>query len=406
MSTTRNLRRPTSSALGHGLILGCLAGILWTARAATPEKFIWSNPNLGAALTQLPAPWQIETHSENSVVLIKQYEGDQLKLTERMTFQVSRDTSANLDDAIEKLRAEGYCLVRLRRVGNAEVSAPFWLLSGPADPETACWLGLLLHAGKVYSLMLQYSPLDLAATTDFDQVLEGFRLSPDPREEGWAAYTRGDYPGAERAFRKIIGVDRGDANARYGLGLSELALGDTDAAISDLQRAESPLRGAEDVRRALGRAEFQRGHLARAVALWVQVLGDEPGWEGEVGPWIDQAVHVAGTRTSSIRSTAETTGLSRHLTLVVGSFLANLRRGDTFRFYALQADFQHTRDDLIADCLAGAGSAFDLAVLHASCAWDRGIRQGMSGSHDNDEMQINEAQYLLARPFQDLRLQP
>ena len=406
MTTIWNLRPLPSPALGRGLTLCCLAGLLWTASAAAAEKFFWSNPNLGAGLTQLPAPWKIETRSENSVVLVKQYEGDQLKLTERMTFQVSRDTSANLDDAIEKMRAEGYSLVRLRRVGNAEVSAPFWLLSGPADPETACWLGLLLHAGKVYSLMLQYSPLDPAATADFDQVLEGFRLSPDPREAGWAAYTRGDYPAAAQAFRQIIGVDRGDANARYGLGLAELALGDPDAAAADLQRAESPLRGAEDVRRALGRAEFERGHLARAVALWVQVLGDEPGWEGEVGPWIDHAVQVAGTRTSSLRATAETTELARHLALVAESFLAHLRGGDTWTFFQLQADFQRTRDGLLAACLDGRGSAFDLAVLHASCAWDRGIHQGMSGSHDGDEMQINEAQYLLARPFQDLRLQP
>ena len=406
MKTTWNRRRPTSPALVRRLTLWCLAGVLWTASAAAPEKFFWSNPTLGAGLTRLPVLWKIETRSENSVVLVKQYEGDQLKFTERMTFQVSRDTSANLDDAIEKLRAEGYCLVRLRRVGNAEVSVPFWLLSGPADPETACWLGLLLHAGKVYSLMLQSSPLDPDATTDFDQVLEGFRLSPDPREEGWAAYTRGDYPGAERAFRQIIGVDRGDANARYGLGLAELALGDPAAAITDLQRAESQLRGAEDVRRALGRAEFERGHLARAVALWVQVLGEEPGWENEVGPWIDQAVQVAGTRTSRLRSTAETTALARHLALVAESFLAHLRSGDTWAFFQLQADFQRTRDGLLAACLDGQGSAFDLAVLHASCAWDRGIRQGMSGSHDSDEMQINEAQYLLARPFQDLRLQP
>jgi tetratricopeptide (TPR) repeat protein len=387
------------------LALTCAALLVaYRVHAETLDGYVWETPNLGVGLATLPLTWKIDAaaNKSQSVTFTKHFEGGGIKVDEHITLQVTRDTSSSLDQAIKTLQDDGYDLVDQGRVGIMK-TVPFWLMTIPVmNPEESAWLAIILHGGKAYSLCLQCTQLDSNAQEEFHQVVEGFRLIPNPREKAWSGYSAGDYKNAKVAFRKILKVNAEDADAIYGLGLTELALHDVKPAIADLGKAASALKGEEDVRRALGRAEFEGGHIARAVTMWVQVIRENPAWEQALRPYTLQALKAATNQPRNMHPSNATKDLSTHLAVVAKTFLARLSYGDELTLVGLQDEFRQNEEDLIDSCLAGNGTVSDLKILCTTPDLEKGIRQGIAGVHDDDDDDTYEAQYTIAEEIQKI----
>lgn len=247
-----------------------------------------------ALIQATPAGWKVEDTSKCRATLRKTFERNGYWYQEWISIQAAKDDYSSLQTTLEELyRLDGFRLIDRERLTFGETAAPFWIMYRTLGEGESVWLALVLHMGLTYSVEMRASALDLGAVAEYGEVLSAFKFAPDDREQAWAALIAGDAPLAERKFSSLLGRDGADANARYGYGLARLAQRDAKGAEEAIERARPQIGVAEDVRRALGRAALERGEVNRAVALWIGVIRDHPGWEEELGPWIQAAIERA-----------------------------------------------------------------------------------------------------------------
>lgn len=358
----------------------------------------WRSTENRAEILSLPTGWKVETSTDRTLRLTRTLTTAGLEIQERITVQVARDTYGSVEAAVRDLRGEGYFLVDRARLAIDSLGVPFWFMNRAADVEESAWCALLLRAGRVYIIDLRASPLDPQALSDFGLLIENFRLLPDPREVAWNAFRAGDRAQAEHEFREILSSEHDDINARYGLGLAYLADGRADDAVRELERVAPELGLTEDVRRALGRAELDRGRTSRGVSLLVQVLRDDPGWDSDVRPSI-----LAGIRSLSIAQSSPRTS-NQALTATAIEFLSRLTHGDDVVLQSLRSDFGNEFEHALDTCLAKTCDAGVLAQLLAAVDLEQGMVMGLSARGSGDDERLEAAQAKIADGFKAMTL--
>lgn len=255
-----------------------------------------------AAMQAIPRSWSVDSSTACRAILKKRFESNGYWHDEWISIQAATDNYDHLQDTLDDLfNRYGFRLVDRERLDFAEMSAPFWVMYKSGQDDEAIWLALVLHRGLTYSVEMRASALDVGALTEFGQILVGFDFLPDDREDGWTALSIGDAARAERKFSALVNRDQADANARYGYGLALLAQGNARGAAAAIEQARPQLGVLEDARRALGLAALERGQINRAVALWIQVMRDNPSQEKELRPWILAAILHAPLQASAPR---------------------------------------------------------------------------------------------------------
>lgn len=255
-----------------------------------------------AVLRTTPAAWKVESTSKCRVILKKRFERNGYWYDEWISVQAAADNYDILQTTLNNLyRVDGFRLVDQQRLGFAGTAAPFWVMYRTGGEGESIWLALVLHMGLTYSVQMRATVLDLSAVTEYGEVLSAFAFKPDEREQAWTALIVGDPAQAERKFSSLLRRDSADANARYGYGLARLAQRDAKGAEEAIERARPQLGVSEDARRALGRAALERGAVPRAVALWIGVIRDHPGWDRELRPWIGASIARAPAGASQQR---------------------------------------------------------------------------------------------------------
>jgi hypothetical protein len=358
----------------------------------------WRSTENQAEILALPAGWKVESSTDQTLRLTKTLTTAGLEIQERITVQVARDTYGSIEAAVHDLRGEGFFLVDRARLAIDSLGVPFWFMSRAADAEESAWCALLLRAGRVYVIDLRASPLDPQALSDFGLLIENFRLLPDPREVAWNALGAGDGAQAEHGFREILSSQHDDINARYGLGLAYLAEGRADDAVHELERVAPSLGLTEDVRRALGRAELNRGRTSRGVSLLVQVLRDDPAWDRDVRPSI-----LAGIRSLSTAHPPPQTS-NQVLTAIAIEFLSRLTHGDDVVLQSLRSDFGNEFEHALNTCLAKTCDAGLLAQLLAAVDLEQGMVMGLSARESGDDERLEAAQARFADGFKAMTL--
>lgn len=383
----------------HLLIAILVAGLATsgTVSAQSPDHG-WRSAENHAEILALPAGWKIEASTDQTLRLVKTFTSEGLEMQEHITVLVARDTYGSVEAAISDLRGEGFFLVDRERLAIDSLGVPFWFMSRAADPEEAAWCALLLRAGRVYIIDLRASPLDPEALSDFENLIENFRLLSDPREVAWNALAANDGALAEREFRAVLSSESADVNARYGLGLAYLAEGRADEAVRELERAAPSLGLTEDVRRALGRAELARGRTSRGISLLVQVLRDDPGWDPEVRPSI-----LAGIRSVSVAQPSSQTS-DPALTAIAIEFLSRLTHGDEVILQSLRSDFGKEFEQALNTCLAKTCDAGMLTQLLAAVDLEQGMMIGLSARESGDDEALEAAQARMADGFETMTL--
>lgn len=401
MATPINMSRSWPSLARVPLLAMVSAMALFSGVALTAQEssHSWRSKAHGIEITALPDAWTMEKSNEQSFNLTKRFATDGLEFQERINLQIARDSYGDVENAVRQLRGEGYYLIDQARLSIDSLGAPFWFMSRQTGPEESGLLALVMRGGKVYILELRSTPLDDAAIDDFEQVIKNVRLLPEPREEAWKALSAGNATLARQQFEQILGSDHDDANARYGLGLAKLAQGDAAGAIPELERAGQGLGLEEDVRRALGRAEFARGRLSRAVGLWVEVLRDDPGWDKELRPSIVLAIHGLGQRGSGIAATKIAA-----LTALALEFLSRIRSGDELMLAGLQDAFRDDYRRVVDVCLTGGCNAQQASFLLTAVDLEQSMSLAVAGVHNDDESKIVRAQMKLADGFNAITL--
>jgi tetratricopeptide (TPR) repeat protein len=372
------------------------SGVALTAQESSHS---WRSNAHGIEITALPDGWKMEKSTEQSFNLTKRFATDGLEFQERINLQIARDSYGGVENAVRQLRGEGYYLVDQARLSIDSLGAPFWIMSRQTGPEESGFLALVMRGGKVYMLELRSTPLDDAALDDFEQVIKNVRLLLEPRQEAWKALSAGNAAEARQQFEQVLDSDHDDANARYGLGLAKLAQGDAAGAIPELERAGQALGLEEDVRRALGRAEFARGRLSRAAGLWVEVLRDDPGWDKELRPSILLAIRGLGQRGSGIAASKIAA-----LTALALEFLSRIRSGDELMLAGLQDAFRDGYRQVVDICLAGGCNGQQASFLLAAVDLEQAMSLAVAGVHNKDESKIVGAQMKLADGFNAITL--
>jgi hypothetical protein len=344
----------------------------------------WRSAENGVEILALPAGWNTQASTGQSLKLAKTYPRAGLEFEERITVQVARDTYGSVENAVQDLRREGYFLVDRTRLAIDTLGVPFWFLRRAADDGESAWCALFLRAGRVYLIELRASALDLDALTDYGRLIENFRLLADPREVAWNALGAGEPALAESKFRTLLSTSRDDLNARYGLGLAYLAEGRADDAVRELERVRPSLGFDEDVRRPLGRAELARGSASRGVALLVQVLRDDPAWDAEVRPQIFAGIRGALTA----RGATTSSGL---LSVTAIDFMSRLTRGDAFELQTLRADFNREFDRIVGSCLSNACDTDALIQILAAVDFEQAMSLGLSARAAGNELDLQAA---------------
>jgi tetratricopeptide (TPR) repeat protein len=209
-------------------------------------------------------------------------------------------------------------------------------------------VAIVFHSHNSTVVHVRTTPIDEDRAAYILDVFASLRLSGAPRDAAWQALTSGNATDAKNMFQSLLRADSMDANARYGLGLAYLALKDYDHALSELQKATPVLGIGEDVRRALGEAEFGRGNPDRAVALWIQVMRTNPTWADRLRPSILRA--IANARAPEGKE------LDQLITIAI-AFLQHLSGGEQGPLNALLYGYQEVFSQAIDHCLAGQCSA-------------------------------------------------
>lgn len=348
----------------------------------------WRSVEHGVEILSLPAGWNTETSTSQSLRLTKAFTRSGLEFEERITVQVAQDTYGSVENAVRDLRGEGYFLVDRARLAIDSLGVPFWFMSRAAGDEESAWCALFLRAGRVFLIELRASSLDPEALSDYGRLIENFRLLADPRAVAWNALGAGDPALAGREFRAVLATASDDLNARYGLGLAYLAEGRGNDAVRELERVRPSFGLDEDVRRALGRAEIVRGRASRGVALLVQVLRDDPIWDPEVRPQI-----LAGIRNASPARRDRPSG--GPLSPIAIEFLSRVTSGDAFVLQDLRASFNREFERALETCLSNFCDADALLQVLAAVDFEQGMSLGLAARAGGriDDLQAAHAKF-------------
>jgi tetratricopeptide (TPR) repeat protein len=283
-----------------------------------------------------------------SLELAKRFvSSDGIWFDESITINVGSQSIGDVEFVTSKMSDSGYTLFDRDRLRFDGADAPYWLFRQDSQEESN-WVAIVFHSHNSAVVHVRTTPIDEDRAAYILDVLAALRLSGTPRDEAWQALTSGNATEAKNMFQSLLRADSMDANARYGLGLACLALKDYDHAVSELQKAAPSLGLVEDVRRALGEAEFGRGNADRAVALWIQVIRANPMWEDRLRPSILKA--VANARPPEGKE------LDQLITIAI-TFLQHLRGGEQGPLNALLYGYQGVFGQAIDHCLARQCSA-------------------------------------------------
>lgn len=339
----RRLRHLMAVSAGRTiLVLATIAGTICAA-AAQPSP-AWRSANSGVALAQLPSGWHVARSDAASLELAKRFVSpDGIWFDESITINVGSQSIGDVESTTAKMSDHGYTLFDRDRLRFDGADAPYWLFRQDSQEESN-WVAIVFHSHNSTVVHVRTTPIDEDRAAYILDVLANLRLSGTPRDEAWQALTSGNATKAKKMFQSLLRADSMDANARYGLGLACLALKDYGQAVSELQKAAPSLGMGEDVRRALGEAEFGRGNPDRAVALWIQVMRANPAWDGRLRPSILKAIANAHA--------PEGKELDQLIAIAI-TFLQQLRGGDQERLNALLYGYQDVFGQAIDHCLAG-----------------------------------------------------
>jgi hypothetical protein len=165
----------------------------------------------------------------------------------------------------------------------------------------------------------------------------------------------------------------------------QVALGDNQSAIRNLEMARPILGLTEDVRRAMGQAELQNNRPARAAALWIQVMRDNPEWERHLRPLV----------ASALERLAPARGPEADQLVGISTALAGqARRGDAFNVAALRDAYRDTFTKALDACLAGQ---CELGTgLLAAYDTEQGLLLALAGRQKRDETLFYEGTVRLA----------
>jgi tetratricopeptide (TPR) repeat protein len=346
-TSIRGLRRALSVPAGRiVLVLVTIVGAIGTA-AAQPSP-AWRSASSGVELAQLPSGWRMVRSDAASLELAKRFvSSDGIWFDESITINVGSQSIGEVESTTSKMSDRGYSLFDRDRLRFDGAEAPYWLFRQDSQEESN-WVAIVFHSHNSTVVHVRTTPIDEDRAAYILEVLAALRLSRAPRDDAWRALISGNATEGKNMFQSLLRADSMDANARYGLGLAYLALKDYDHALSELQKAAPSLGIGEDVRRALGETEFERGNPDRAVALWIQVMRTNPTWEDRL-------------RSSILKATANARApkgkeLDELITIAI-SFLQHLRGGDQGPLNALLHGYQDVFDQAIDHCLAGQCSA-------------------------------------------------
>jgi tetratricopeptide (TPR) repeat protein len=345
-SIRRFRRAMLVSASRMVLVLVALVGTIGTA-AAQPS-LAWRSASSGVALAQLPSGWHMVRSDSVSLELAKRFvSSDGIWFDESITINVGSQSIGDVESITSKLSDRGYTLFDKDRLRFDGADAPYWLFRQDSQEESN-WVAIVFHSHNSTVVQVRTTPIDEDRAAYIFAVLAALRLSVTLRDEAWQALTSGNATEAKNMFQSLLRADSMDANARYGLGLAFLALKDYDHAVSELQKAAPSLGIVEDVRRAIGEAEFGRGNPDRAVALWIQVIRTNPTWEDRLRPSIIKAI-------ANVRA-PEGKELDQLITIAI-AFLQHLRDGEQGPLNTLLYGYQDVFGQAIDHCLAGQCSA-------------------------------------------------
>ena len=376
-------------ALGISLLASFTA--TETLARANDGDQTWSSSTYGVSVVGLPSAWHIAASDKTRLDLTKRFETqDGLWFDERMTLAVAPDTFESLDAAVAGLREQGFSLFEQQRGDFGQISVPYWFMHRDTSAEESDWVAILLHSGRAVVADLRCTPLDPDSPHDLGVLVSALRLTPSLRERAWDDLKENPRE-AQALFRKLIGADAQDANARYGLGLAELAEGDGNAALRDFKLAAPELGLSEDVRRPMGLAEWRRGYADRAAALWIQVIRDNPGWDERVRPWIAAAVQTAPEPHADEMD---------QLTAIAMEFLSSVKSQDLNLLTQLQSSFRRIFDKAIESCLTG-GCEMRGGLL-AAYDMERGMSIAESGVEADNSDKIYEGEQKIADGFKGM----
>jgi tetratricopeptide (TPR) repeat protein len=257
------------------------------------EAEAWSNARYGVVIDAFPQGWSVH-RAETQVRLDKEYnkDGYGYAYNESMTVSISLGTNSSLADAASEMEGQGYILQERSRVRFGQGTVPLWIFFQQTNAQEVRWVALVIRSGLAYSFEIRGTPLDTTLLTDFRALIGAFHFLADARQEAWNAIESQDPGRAQTLFKKMVQAQAADGNALYGLGLAELALGQSKDALAHLKQADAII-GLGEARQALGQAYLQTGDPLRAATIWYQMLVDEPDREDEVQPYLDDALAQA-----------------------------------------------------------------------------------------------------------------
>jgi tetratricopeptide (TPR) repeat protein len=254
------------------------------------EAEAWSNARYGVVFDSFPQGWTVHP-TQTQVRLDKEYnkDGYGYAYNESMTVAISLGPNSSLADAASEMAGQGYMLQERSRVRFGQGTVPLWIFFQQPNAQEVRWVALVIRSGLAYSFEIRGTPLDTTLLTDFRALIGAFHFLADARQEAWNAIESQDPRRAQMLFKKMVQVQAADGNALYGLGLSELALGQSKDALAHLKQADAII-GLGEVRQAMGQAYLQTGDPLRAATIWYQMLQDEPDREDELQPYLDDAL--------------------------------------------------------------------------------------------------------------------
>jgi tetratricopeptide (TPR) repeat protein len=350
-------------------------------------------------IAPVPANWELREAGACRALLYKRFEAYGYWYDQYLSVQASTETYEQLQTTLETLyRVNGFQLVDRARIGVSGISAPLWILYKTAADGESGWLAFLVHGGLTYSVQMRANSLDANALLEFGQVLSAMAFKSDDRAQAWAALENGDAARAVRNFERLVGRDSLDTNARYGLGLARLAQGDLGDAAAALERARPQLGVSEDVRRGLARVAYERGQFARAASLWIQVVRDNPGWDGELRAWILKAadrVPASARSVTGVDAIVSDAGKMLYLLQVIDQQV--LRGGRSTPIGSdgvdmVRQDLQTRLTQTLNAMARDGGSPGDARVLLAALDVERGLATASQALKSDDEEAIYRAE--------------
>ncbi len=351
----------------------------------------WSSKTHDVGLSSIPRNWRISSSGESGLVMVKKFTtaDGYWQFDERMTLAIGQDNFGSLEKTSAAMNGNGFTLVWQESVRLGSAAVPFWYFHRNAAPDESDWVAVLLQGGRAVVVDLRSTPLDPQARYEFVTLVGSLNIGQDRRERAWSLYSDGKAATAQPLFQALVDIDAYDGNARYGLGLSKLANGQTTRAIEDLNLAARQLGQAEDVRPALGRAEWELGHADRAAALWVQALRANPTLDDQLRPALLRAAGAKAATTSASQA---------RLVVIALDFIKATRSRDSVTLAGLQLAYRDVFDRVETACLAST------CRMIAGLLPAHDIEQGMAivkeGSEANDADRVYAGQQ---RIFDGLR---